>query len=90
MDALEGTVAVFVVFFEIVHVLEVFLLVCDAADVLTAARVADALIPDVARASFIGDSVLLLRAHAIVGHGLSFSEKCDQLDRSKRGATCGL
>src|SRR5262245_49355986 len=78
-----GAVAVLVVFFEILHVLEVFIpFVCDAADFLAGARGADAL---VTRASLAGTCVLLVRANAIVGHGVSFSAGlCDHIDVSKR------
>src|SRR5688572_27653084 len=59
--------------FEIVHVLEFLVsLVRDATDILPDAAVADALLGRVARALVPGNGVLLVRAIAIVGHGLSF------------------
>src|SRR6187401_1756050 len=74
------------VLFEIVHVLEVFVsFLCDPADVLTETWVARAVVARVARASLAGTCVLLVRADAIVGHGLSFSGECDQRDSQQAG-----
>jgi hypothetical protein len=82
----EGTVAVFVLF-EIVHVLELFVsLVCDATNILPDA-VADALFTGLTLASSAWAAVLLVRAIAIVGHGLSFSVQVQTGRRSKAGAT---
>src|SRR5688500_6370447 len=68
----EGAFVVLFVF-EIVHVLEFLVsLVRDATDILPDAAVADALLGRVARALVPGNGVLLVRAIAIVGHGLSF------------------